>query len=351
MTEGFSMKYFQIKNIKIGPEYPPQIVAEIGINHNGDINEAIRIAKSAINNGAKLIKHQTHVVEDEMSIEAKKIIPGNSDKNIYEIISSCALSEDDEKKLMQFCNDNGAIFFSTPFSKKAVDRLDKFNVPCIKIGSGECNNYPLVEYIAKKNRPIILSTGMNSIDTIKPSVEILRKYNLPFMLLHCVNVYPTKNEILNLNSINLLKQEFPDAVIGYSDHTKDNYAAYASVSLGACLVEKHYIDSKEKSGPDISCSMDEKELRDLIYGSKIIHQSLGWDKGPKMEEQKTINFAYASVVAIKEINKGDFFTENNTWVMRPGNGDFLAKDWKSILGKVAKNNIKKLCQISKKDIL
>ena len=142
--------FFKISNRRIGPDFEPLVIAEIGINHDGSIEKAIKIVDSAINNGAEVIKHQTHVVEDEMSEDAKKIIPANSNLPIFEIIKNAALNAEDEYKLMNYIKSKKKIFISTPFSRKAVDRLEKFKVPAFKIGSGECNNYLLIEYIAKK---------------------------------------------------------------------------------------------------------------------------------------------------------------------------------------------------------
>ena len=166
------MKSFKIGNILIGEKYNPIIIPEIGINHKGDINLAIHMADKAIKAGAQIIKHQTHIVDDEMSSEAKKIKPANANISIYDLIKKSSLNEKDEKKLMNYIQSRKRIFISTPFSRKAAERLANFGVPAFKIGSGECNNYPLIEYIAKFKKPIILSTGMNSIDTIRPSVKI-----------------------------------------------------------------------------------------------------------------------------------------------------------------------------------
>ena len=176
--------FLKIANRLIGENYKPLIIAEIGINHEGSIEKAFKIAKSAIDSGAEMIKHQTHVLDDEMSLEAKFIKPGNSNKNIFDIIKKNSLSIENEFKLMNFVKKNKKIFISTPFSRKAVDRLVKFKVPAFKIGSGECNNYLLVEYIAKQKKPIILSTGMNSISSIKPNIKIFKKHKTKFALLH-----------------------------------------------------------------------------------------------------------------------------------------------------------------------
>jgi N-acetylneuraminate synthase len=344
------MPEFKIGNIIIGDNHPPVVIAEIGINHEGSLRTAIEMVDAAILSGARIIKHQTHIVEDEMSDEAKLVIPGNANVSIYEIMERCALSEADEKKLMQHVERRGAVFISTPFSRKAANRLAKFDIPAFKIGSGECNNYPLIKHIAKFGKPVIMSTGMNSIDSIKPSVEILRQAKLPFALLHCTNVYPTPPNAVRLGAINTLKQEFPDAVIGLSDHSLSNYPCLGAVALGASILERHFTDSMSRVGPDIECSMDPEALSLLIEGSGIIFEARGGNKEPVEAEDPTIAFAFASVVAVDNIAEGEKFTEENIWVKRPGTGDFLANDYEGILGKIAKNKINKGFQLKKSDV-
>ena len=156
----------------VGDAHPPLVVAEIGINHEGSIDLAIALADAAINAGAEVIKHQTHVIDDEMSSEAKAIIPGNAEISIFEIMQACALNEADERKLMNHIVSRKGIFISTPFSRQAAERLQRFDVPAFKIGSGECNNYPLIKHVAKFGKPMIISTGMNSIASVRPPVDI-----------------------------------------------------------------------------------------------------------------------------------------------------------------------------------
>tara|TARA_B100001540_G_scaffold284486_1_gene276825 strand:+ start:1764 stop:2804 length:1041 start_codon:yes stop_codon:yes gene_type:complete len=334
------MAKFKILNRTIGDGEPPVVIAEIGINHNGSVDNAISIADAAISSGAEIIKHQTHLIEDEMVNEAKRIIPGNSKKSIYSIMSKCALNENDEKKLMKYVFQKKRIFISTPFSRKAVDRLVKFKVPAFKIGSGECNNYPLIKYIAKFKKPIILSTGMNSIPQIKKSVRILRNCKIKFALLHCTNIYPTPPNLVRLNCINLLKKTFSDAVVGLSDHTTSIHTSFGAVALGAKIIEKHFVDKKSRPGPDINCSMNPEELTELLKGISTIDNALiGKVKKPLKEEISTINFAFASVVSIKDIKKGERLSNKNIWVKRPGTGDFLADKYEFLLGKKAKKNI------------
>lgn len=324
---------------KIGYNYEPVVIVEIGINHGGSLSEAFKLVDAAHSGGAEVIKHQTHVVEDEMSGVARKVIPGHTTESIYEIMESCALSEADEIELMKYTQDKGMIFISTPFSRAAADRLIKMDIPAFKIGSGECNNYPLIKHIAQAGKPIIMSTGMNSIETVAPSVGIFREYGIPFALLHCTNIYPTPPELVRLGAMQELQQAFPDAIVGLSDHTTSNVPALGAVALGASILERHFTDTMDREGPDIVCSMDPRSLGELITQSKVMKQARGGSKGPVEAEQPTIDFAYASVVSIRDIKAGEEFTMDNLWVKRPGTGEILAKDFDGLLGKKATADI------------
>lgn len=341
------MAEFSIAGRMVGDNHPPIVIAEIGINHEGSLDTAITMADAAINAGAEIVKHQTHVVEDEMSDEARNVIPGNADVSIYEIMERCALSEADERKLMQHVQSRGSIFISTPFSRAAAERLARFDIPAYKIGSGECNNYPLVRYIAKAKKPVILSTGMNSIETVRPSVEILRKAGVPFALLHCTNVYPTPFNLVRLGALASLKEAFPDAVVGLSDHTVTNHVCLGSVALGARVLERHFTDRMDRPGPDIICSMDPIALKDLIEGSKNIFEARGGDKSAVAAEAPTIAFAFASVVVISDLNPGDTLTEENLWLRRPGGGDYSANDYDNLIGKRVISSISRGARLTK----
>ena len=342
--------FIDVAGRKIGIDYPPLVITEIGINHGGSLDVAKKLVDDALNAGAEVIKHQTHVIDDEMSRHAKEVIPSHTDESIYEIMKSCALNESDEYELMQYVRDKGAIFISTPFSREAARRLAKFEIPAFKIGSGECNNYPLIEHIAKYGKPMIVSTGMNSIESIEPTVQIMRNYKIDFALLHCTNVYPTPHNLVRLGAIQSLYSHFSDAVVGLSDHTTSNNACLGAVALGASILERHFTDTYEREGPDISSSMDPSSLNQLINGSYEIFLSRGGEKGPVEEESGTIAFAFASVVSIKEIKKGEKITSNNIWLKRPGGGDYGAKEFNSLIGKVAQKDIPNDYQIKKNDI-
>jgi N-acetylneuraminate synthase len=327
--------FIQINKRKIGYDFDPVVIAEIGINHEGSLQAAFEMVDAAFNAGAEIVKHQTHIVDDEMSSAAKKVIPGNADVSIYEIMERCALNESDEIKLKDYVESKGMIFISTPFSRAAADRLHRMDVPAYKIGSGECNNYPLLEHVAKFGKPIILSTGMNSIESISKAVNIFRKHDIQFALLHCTNIYPTPPHLVRLEAIRELEQKFQDAIVGLSDHTINNYACFGAVALGASILERHFTDRMDRPGPDIVCSMDPQALKELIEGSKFLKQERGGSKGPIKEEQSTIDFAYATVVSIKDIKAGDLFSLDNIWVKRPGTGEIQAEYLESLIGKIA----------------
>tara|TARA_B110000090_G_C13290431_1_gene411782 strand:+ start:1 stop:861 length:861 start_codon:yes stop_codon:yes gene_type:complete len=285
-----------------------------------------------------------------MSDEAKTVIPGNADVSIFEIMERCSLSENDELELMNYVISCGAIFISTPFSRKAVDRLVKFNVPAFKIGSGECNNYPLIKYIASFGKPMIISTGMNTIDSIKLTESILKEANADYAFLHTTNLYPTPPELVRLGAMQEMMMEFPGIEIGLSDHTTSNHACFAAVAMGANILERHFTDSMNRPGPDIVNSMDPTALSELNAGIKLIAKMRGGSKKPAKEEQPTIDFAFASVVSIKDINEGDLLTAENIWLKRPSGGDFGPIDFDNLLGLRAAKKIRSGIQIKKDDI-
>ncbi|WP_122893844.1 N-acetylneuraminate synthase family protein [Arcobacter peruensis] len=329
----------KIENRIIDENNPPLVIVEIGINHEGSIEVAYELVDAAWKSGAEIIKHQTHVVEDEMSAEAKKVIPGNADVSIYEIMERCALNEEDETKLKEYIESKGMIFISTPFSRAAADRLERMNVKAYKIGSGECNNYPLIEHIASFGKPMVVSTGMNDLESVKKTVKILEKHNIDYALLHTTNIYPTPSHLVRLGAMQELKKEFPNAEVGLSDHTTSNLACFSAVALGANILERHFTDRMDRKGPDIINSMDPISLKELLIGSDEIRKMRGGKKEAAKEEQVTIDFAFATVVTINPIKKGEVLTKENIWVKRPGTGEIKAEHYEELLGKKVNKDI------------
>lgn len=337
---------FEVGSITIGINKEPAVIPEIGINHEGKLDVAKEMVDAAHRAGAKLIKHQTHVVDDEMSKAARNVIPGNSDVSIYDVMKRCALSESDEWELKQYVESKGMLFLSTPFSRAAADRLERFGVLAYKIGSGELNNYPLIKHIASFGKPMIVSTGMNDISSIKKTVSILNEAKVPYALMHTTNLYPTAPRLVRLGAMREMMDAFPGIPIGLSDHTVTNTACIAAMTMGAALVERHFTDKKDRPGPDVVCSMDEKECSELVQAAKEIKQMLGGSKKAAAEEKVTIDFAFATVVSIKPIKAGEIFTEDNIWVKRPGKGGILAEEYEKILGKKALINVENDTQLT-----
>lgn len=330
---------FEIGNIRVGVNESPLVIPEIGINHEGDLAVAKQMVDAACRAGAKLVKHQTHVVSDEMSHAAQKVIPGNSSDSIYDIMARCALNEEDEYELKQYVEAKGMVYLSTPFSRAAADRLNAFGVLAYKIGSGELNNYPLIKHIASFGKPMIVSTGMNGIPAIKKAARILNEYSVPYALMHTTNLYPTPPELVRLGAMLQMMEHFPGIPVGLSDHTITNIACIAAMAQGASIVERHFTDTKDRPGPDIVCSMDESECAELIKAAADVRLMLGGDKRPVKEEKQTIDFAFASVVSIRPIRRGETFTEENIWVKRPGTGEVPAERYDELLGRVSSRSI------------
>lgn len=327
----------------VGEDYEPLVIAEIGINHEGDFEKAKKMVKDAHESGAECVKFQCHIIEDEM-IE-NDVIPPNAKESIWNMMKRCSFTEEQEIQLKDFVESRGMIYLNTPFSRAAANRLEKMKICAYKIGSGECNNYPLIKHITSFGKPVILSTGMNDLEGIKKSVKILEDGKVEYALMHVTSMYPTPYDKVRLGALTEIKNEFPKAVLGLSDHTYGNYTCFASISFGASILEKHFTSDKNWPGSDIPISIDPEELADLIKGSKAIHQSLGGTKNILEPEMKTAEFAYACVVTTDEVKKGELFSEDNIWVKRPGTGEIKAEYYYDIINKKASSIIKKNTQL------
>jgi sialic acid synthase SpsE len=342
---------FKLGKRLISDRHKPLIIAEIGINHEGQLWKAKKMVDDAHLAGCECVKFQYHIPEDEMI--KNNTVPGNSKESIWNIIKRCALNESQEIELFEYVKKKNLIYLSTPFSKNAAEKLYQMGVSGFKIGSGECNNLPLIDFISQYKRPIILSTGMNDFNMIKKSIEIIKKNKCSFAILHCVSLYPTPYNKLNLNKMLKLKKIYPNIPVGLSDHTLGIHASLAAVSLGANIIEKHFTSSKRWKGPDIPISIDKNDLKFLKIFSEDIFSTLSnniVEKKMRSYEKKTIDFAYSSVVTTKQVEKGEKLNNKNIWVKRPGLGDYLAKDYKTLLGKKTKRKILANKYIKKTDL-
>jgi N-acetylneuraminate synthase len=328
---------FAIAGRKVGSDHAPLVMAEVGINHEGDVNKALQLVDAAAAAGAELVKFQCHITEKEMV--PTDMTPGEiSSEKLWDIIKRCELTADEEKRVQDYCAKKGVIYLSTPFSREAADRLQAMGVPAFKIGSGECNNYPLLDHIAKFGKPMIISTGMNDMAMIKRTVDVV-KGRVPFALMHCTSMYPTPYERVRLGAIKDLMQAYPGVPVGLSDHSMNIWTCLGAVALGASLLEKHFTISRSWPGPDTGISIEPDELKDMIEGSRAVWQARGGNKTILPDEQPVIEFAYATVVSIAPIKAGEVFSLENVWVKRPGTGPLKADRLNDVIGKRARNNI------------
>jgi N-acetylneuraminate synthase len=342
------MQQLSIGSRLIGSGHPPLVIAEIGINHEGDVAKARRMIDDAAAAGCECVKFQCHVVDDEMI--PNDVVPGNTTETIWDIMERCALDEADEADLKVYAEARGLLYLSTPFSRAAAVRLERLGVPAYKIGSGECNNYPLIQHIAGYGKPVILSTGMNDVASIAPAAAILRDAAVPFALMHCTSIYPTPYNKVRLGALRDLKAAFPDAVVGLSDHSLGIYTCLGAVALGASIVEKHFTSDTRWPGPDVPISLDPSELGHLVAGVRAIHEARGGAKTILREEQPTIDFAYACVVSTREIAAGETLTSDNIWVKRPGTGELKASEYRALLGHTAMSRIPPNTQLRSADV-
>ena len=320
----------KINNNKIGESHPVFIIAEIGINHNGDIKIAKKLIKMAKNAGADAVKFQTFKAEDLVSKSSK----------YHSLFKKLELNNDIFKELAKFSKKQGIIFLSTPFSEKAVDLLVECNCDAFKIASGDLTNIPLIKYAAKKQKPMIISTGMSTLEEIKEAVKSIKSQkNNQIIILHSISGYPTPLEEANLNSILFLSKKF-SYPIGFSDNGNNKIVSQVATALGACMIEKHFTFDKKALGPDHKISSDVKELTEIIKNIKNIKKTLGnYEKSIQKCEKENRVHARRGIIANKDIQKNSIIKEDMISIKRPALG-IPPKDFKKILNKIAKRKIK-----------
>ncbi len=322
----------------------PYIVAEACINHNGDFDTAKKMIEIAASVKVDCIKFQIHVLENEMLRNAPQ--SANFDEPLWETLEKTNFTLDEHKELKKICELNNIQYLCTPFSKIGADMLEEIGVDFYKTGSGEMTNFPLIEHIAKKGKPMIISTGMSDMVEIEELVNYVKKLKTPFMLTHCTSAYPCPYDRVNLQLINKYNKLF-DLPIGLSDHTKDNFSSYGAIALGAPLIEKHFTLDKKQIGPDHKSSIEPNMLKELVIGCEAIYLSNGNEKYIYPEEKEIISWARESVVSEIDILKDQEIKEEMIWVKRPGPGkdSIPAKRYKDVIGRIAKCNIPKNTQI------
>ncbi len=330
------MKPLQIGGRLVGVGYPCYIIAEAGINHNGDLDLAKKLVAAAAEAGADAVKFQTHIPEKEMM--QNTVTADYVGEPLFDLLKRVELSRQDHIELMEYAAGKGILFLSTPFSREAADLLEEIGVVAYKIGSGEMTNLPLLEHVAGKKKPVIISTGMSTLEEIEGSVNFLKKLGCGFMLLHCTSTYPTNYEDINLNVMGHLRERFV-VPVGLSDHSTGIYVALASVALGACLIEKHFTLDRDLPGPDQKSSITPEELAELVRGVRAVEKAMGSVKRVTEGELPIQKMARESVVSLVDIPAGTVIGESMVWVKRPGGG-IPAKDLYRVIGMRAREDIR-----------
>lgn len=301
----------------VGKDQPVFVIAEAGINHNGEYQKAEELIAAAAECGADAIKFQTHLPAQEMLKDG--FSAGYVGKSFFDLLDGCRLSEEEHWRLQEYAKKKNIMFLSTPFSREAADFLLTMDIPAFKTGSGELTNIPLLEHIARKNRPMIISTGMSTLQEVARTVTAVKKYNKRIMLMQCTSTYPTEYKNVNLGAIKLLQQGF-HLPVGLSDHSLGIYTALGAVALGAAALEKHFTLDRNWPGPDQKASLVPAELKELVVGAKAVTAALGSKKEVIKEEIPVRKMANESVVSLVDIQPGEEFDYNNIWVKRPGTG-------------------------------
>lgn len=313
------------------------IIAEGCDNHMGDIDVAKEMCRLAKLAGCDCIKFQHHLPDEEMLKDVP--MSSNFDIPLYDFLKLHALTLEQHKELMAYCEEIGIDYLCTPFSLKAAYELDEIGVKMFKIGSGEMTDVPTLKKIAELGKTMIVSTGMSTIDEIARTYNELIKYDIPIAFTNCTSEYPPQYEDVNLGVINILQEKFPKAVIGHSDHTPDLYTCFAAVAMGAKIIEKHVIISKQTPGPDQSVSIDFMDLYQLVDGIRKIEKAMGNEKKVNEKERQIRDWAFRSIVSTCEIKAGTVIDESMIWSKRPGTG-IPSHRMNEVLGKIAVCDIK-----------
>lgn len=336
------MKPIQIKDKIIGTGFPCFIIAEAGVNHNGELDLAKNLVDVAVAARADAVKFQTFIAEGVVtsSSEIADYARHNIGKNMKQIdmLKKCEMNYEDFKFLKEYCDKKNIIFLSSPHSFDAIDFLQDL-VPAYKFGSGDLTNIPALQHAAKKNKPLLLGTGMATLEEVKHVIHTIRSIgNNQIVALHCTTNYPCSYEDVNLRAMMTIQREL-DCLVGYSDHTLGLFVPAIAVALGAAIIEKHFTLDKKLSGPDHKASLEPEELIEMIKQIRDVEKILGSsEKKPTDSEKKIIKSVRKSIVAGKNIRKDEIIKKEMLMIKRPGIGISPA-DLEKIIGKKTKKNI------------
>ncbi len=329
-SEGFLLEndngfLFRIGDQWCGENAPCFVIAEAGVNHNGDLDQALALVDVAVAAKADAVKFQTFRADRIVTRSAQKAsyqkVTTNADESQYDMLKKLELSEHDHAVIADHCRGRGIMFLSTPFDESSADMLQTLQMSAYKLSSGEVTNLPLLRHVAKKGKPVLLSTGMSTLDEVAMAVGALRDAGCEdICLLQCVSNYPADPANANLRAMQTMRREF-FVPVGYSDHTPGQEVCLAAVALGAVMIEKHITLDKTLPGPDQSSSIEPDELASLVRGIRMVEMALGDGvKKPSDSEMDTIRAARRSLVAARDLPVGAVLTENDLLLRRPGDG-------------------------------
>lgn len=319
------MNAIDVSDRKVGPGQACFIIAEAGVNHNGDVELAKRLVDVAVGAGADAVKFQTFKAERLVTPKAPKaeyqLQTTDTAESQYEMLRRLELSVEAHRDLMVYCREKNILFMSTPFDKESADLLEELGVAVFKIPSGEITNLPLLAHIARKGKPMLVSTGMSYLGEVETAVHTIEQAgNQDLVLLHCVSNYPAEPADVNLRAMQTMATAF-DVPVGYSDHTPGIQVALAAVAMGACVIEKHFTLDRNLPGPDHRASLEPGELAELVQGIRTVEAALGQGrKEPAPSEANTAAVARKSLVAARDIPSGTVLTEEMIAIKRPGTG-------------------------------
>lgn len=334
----------------VGPGQRCLLVAEAGVNHNGNLDMALQLVDKAAEAGADVVKFQTFIAEKNISPLAPKadyqLKTTGAAESQLDMAKKLELSFDAFRRLFAHCRQRGVLFLSTAFDYESADFLEELGVVAFKVPSGEITNLPFVEHLACKGKPLIISTGMSTLDEVRAAIEVVKQAgNERFVLLHCVSNYPADPADANLRAMKTMEQAF-HVPVGYSDHTPGIDVSLAAVALGACLIEKHFTLDRSLPGPDHAASLSPEDLVRLVRGIRVVESALGAGlKVPAVSESNTVSVARRSLVAVQIIEAGTVVTARMIGIMRPGTGLAPAL-LGQVVGRVAAKDIAKGTLIS-----
>ena len=341
------MAEFHIGDRVVGPGHPTYVIAEGCVNHNGDIDTAIALCDAAKQGGADAIKFQLHYPRHEMLADVTP--PShNFAKPLAQILEETHLTEEEHARLRDHCGEIGIEYLCTAYCREASDTLAGLGLSMFKTGSGETLNYPLLRWIAGHGKPMLVSTGMTTLEEVDRTVNVMRETGVEFALTHCTSEYPPGYEDINLGVIPLLQERY-GVVVGHSDHSPDITTAVGAVAVGAPIVEKHFTLSRDQEGPDHPVSIEPSELAEMVRMIRIIETSGGTRKDLFDGEREIRAWAHHSVVTLQPVAAGDRFDEANTWVKRPGTGIPAAR-LDEVLGRRATRDVAADVQVTQEDM-